>query len=237
MRIMNVRFMGGTPYARSEIEMQQIPGFKSRKSGMVVSRFSYTTMDCDCRSCIQKAEQKKGCEVTESICQCERLEAGCVPLNELLEAMAAEVGTAPFSARVSRLSAGDTQFFDCGQHSLRFWNLWETHKTAPDEAAWCAAVFLLSADTFLWGKSAMAVGSDFIDFSSIQIHGVDLNGYVLFHVARDLYKGTKHISLSELTDPELVSDWAFWLVVKAFLIRRYGEAVILKTVAGRIRNA
>lgn len=235
MRIMNARFMGGTPHARSEIEMQQIPGFKSRKSGMVVSRFSYTPVDCDCHGCTQKAEKKEGGGLTECICLRERLEAGCVPLNELLEVMAAEVGTAPFSARVSRLSARDTPFFDCGQHSLRFWNLWEAHKAVPDEAALCAAVFLLSADSFLWGKSVTAIKPDFIDFSAIQIHGVDLNGYVLFHAARDLYKGTSHISLSELTDPELVSDWAFRLVVKAFLIRRYGEAVILKT--GRVGNA
>lgn len=232
---MIARFMGGTPHAHSEIEMQRIPGFRSRKSGMVVSRFSYTPVDCDCRSCTQKTEKKKGCKLAECICLRERLEAGCVPLNELLEVMAAEIGTAPFSARVSRLSARETPFFECGQHSLRFWNLWETHETVPDEAALCAAIFLLSADRFLWGRSVTAIKSDFIDFPAIRIHGVDLNGYVLFHTAKDLYKGTNHISLPELTDPELVSDWAFRLVVKAFLIRRYGEAVIKKT--GRIRNA
>lgn len=235
MRDMNVRFMGGTPHARSEIEMQQVPGFKSRKSGMVVSRFSYTPADGDCHNCTKKPEKEKGCGPTECICLRERFEVGCAPFHELLEVMAAEVGTAPFSARVSRLSARDTPFFDCGQHSLRFWDLWETHKSVPDEAALCAAVFLLSADSFLWGKSVTAIKPDFIDFSTIQIHGVDLNGYVLFHTAKDLYKGTSHISLSELTDPELVSDWAFRLVLNAFLIRRYGVAVIKKT--GRIGNA
>lgn len=35
---------------------------------------------------------------------------------------------------------------------------------------------------------------------------MDLKGYVLFHTAKDLYKGIKRIRLSELTDPELVSD-------------------------------
>ena len=62
---------------------------------------------------------------------------------------------------------------------------------------------------------------------------MDLDGYVLFHTAKDLYKGTKHISLSELTDPELVSDEAFWLIITAFLIRRYGPAVILKETEGK----
>lgn len=232
---MNARFMGGTPLAHSEREMQRIPGFKSRKSGMVVSRFSYIPLDCDCHNCAKKTEKKKECVFAECVCLRERFETGCVPLKELLEDMATEVGTDPFSARVSRLLARDAPFFDCGQHSLRFWKLWETHKSVPDEAAMCAAVFLLSADSFLWGKSVTAIKPDFIDFSAIQIHGVDLNGYVLFHTARDLYKGTSHISLSELVDPELVSDWAFRLVVNAFLIRRYGAAVIKKT--GRIGNA
>lgn len=223
---MSVRFLSSTPLARTEIEMQRIPGFPARKSGMTVSRFSYTPADCDCRNCTKKAEKKNGCSLTECICLRERLEAGCVPLNELLEAMVAEIDTAPFSTSVSHLSTKDTPFFDCDQHCLRFWKRWEAQRTVTDEAAMCAAIYLLSADTFLWGKSVMAVKPDFIDFSAIQIHGVDLNGYVLFHTAKDLYKGTKHISLSELTDPELVSDWTFRLVVKAFLIRRYGAQVL-----------
>ena len=39
-------------------------------------------------------------------------------------------------------------------------------------------------------------------------------------------KGTNHISLSELVDPELVSEDTFRLVVTAFLIRRYGPEVL-----------
>lgn len=50
---------------------------------------------------------------------------------------------------------------------------------------------------------------DMIDFTVIHIHCVELDVYVLFHTAKDLYKGTKHISLSELIDLELVSDEAF----------------------------
>ena len=95
-----------------------------------------------------------------------------------------------------------------------------------DEAAWCAALYLLTSDMFLWSKAETAVHPDFIDFPAIHIHGVDLDGYVLFHTAKDLYKGTSHISLSELIDPELVSDEAFWRIVTAFLIRRYGVEVL-----------
>jgi len=39
-------------------------------------------------------------------------------------------------------------------------------------------------------------------FVSSHIHGVDFDGYMLFHTAKGLYAGTKHNSLPELTDPE-----------------------------------
>ena len=61
----------------------------------------------------------------------------------------------------------------------------------------------------------------------------DLNGYVLFHTAKDLYQGTKHISLSELVDPELVGDMTFELIITAFLIRRYGCGVLSDYFAPR----
>lgn len=227
---MSTKFMGGTPHAHTEMEMQQIPGFRPRRSGMTVSRFSYIPADCACRYCTRKPEKENGCSPTDCTCLQERLEAGCVPFSALLEELSAEVGVRPFVARVSSLSATGIPLFSCDQHRRRFWKLYEGRSAVPDEAAMCAAIYLLCADTFLWGKSVMAVKPDLIDFPAIQIHGVDLNGYVLFHTAKDLYKGTRHISLSELTDPELVSDWAFQLIVKAFLIRRYGTAVILKSL-------
>ena len=76
------------------------------------------------------------------------------------------------------------------------------------------------------GRAFPAVDSDIIRFQKIRIHGVDLDGYVLFHTARDLYEGTCRISLSELVDPELVSEDAFRLVLSAFLIRRYGVGIL-----------
>lgn len=77
---MTTRFLSNTPYARSEIEMQQIPGFRPRTSGISVSRFSYcarrytqannqreatakeldTPSNCACHNCVLKAEKKNG---------------------------------------------------------------------------------------------------------------------------------------------------------------------------------
>lgn len=51
---MTARFMSDTPYAGTEQEMQRIPGFHSRGTGLTVSRFRYSTKDCDCRLCLHR---------------------------------------------------------------------------------------------------------------------------------------------------------------------------------------
>ena len=224
---MTAKFMGNTPYANTEFEMQMIPGFTPRKSGMTVSCFD-SIRDFDYSNCIYNTRKKKCTRQDGCVCLRERLVAGCVPFDELLDVLTTEVRERPFVSRVSRLLANPQPFFSDGRHQQRFENCWKERTKTADESAWCAALYLLTADTFLWGKAETAVKPDIIDFTMIHVHGVDLDGYVLFHTAKDLYKGTKHISLSELTDPELVSDGAFRLIITAFLIRRYGPAVILK---------
>ena len=222
---MTARFMRGTPYAGTELEMQRIPGFHPRGSGLTVSRFRYSEADCDCCLYAYKSRKRKCEKKAGHICLRERLVAGCVPFEELLERLTAEVNLSPFVSRVARLPARPHPCFIAG-HRERFEALWERHDRTADENAMCAAIYLLSADRFLWGKSVSAIEPDIIHFQKIHIHGVDLNGYVLFHTAKDLYQGTKHISLSELTDPELVGDMTFELIITAFLIRRYGCGVL-----------
>lgn len=61
------------------------------------------------------------------------------------------------------------------QHRSRFYRAWQESENPQNEAVICAAMYLLSADTFLWGRSRMAIRSDFIDFSTIQIHGMEIS--------------------------------------------------------------
>lgn len=221
---MITQFMRNTKYANTEFEMQLIPGFTPRRSGMSVSRFEYSARDCDCSACTYQGRKKKCTSPAQCICLRERLVAGCVPLTELLGVLTTEVPERPFVARVSRLSRQPLSIFENDNHQMRFKAAHTANLTGS--AGQTAAVFLLTADPFLWSKARLAVAPGKIDFPAIHIHGVDLDGYVLFHTAKDLYAGTKHISLSELTDPELVSDEAFRLIVTAFLIRRYGAEVL-----------
>lgn len=95
---------------------------------------------------------------------------------------------------------------------------------------YASAVFLLSADENLWEKVSKQVLDTGIYFDRIRLGSVTLEQYILFHAARDVYLGTKHIRLSELTDRELIPDEIFRLIVNAFVMERYGVDIVEREV-------
>ncbi len=87
---------------------------------------------------------------------------------------------------------------------------------------YAAAVFLLSAEDGLWERAKQHVTDTGIYFDRIRLGGVTLEQYILFHAAKDVHNGTKHIRLSELADRELVADSLLRLIVNAFVIQKCG---------------
>lgn len=57
---MTAKFMASTPYANTEFEMQMIPGFTPRRSGMTVSRFEYSVCGDGCSCYSQQDRKEKG---------------------------------------------------------------------------------------------------------------------------------------------------------------------------------
>lgn len=55
---MTARFMSNTPYANVEFEMQRVPGFSPRGSGMRVSRLEYSVSSFGCQHCVYKSREK-----------------------------------------------------------------------------------------------------------------------------------------------------------------------------------
>lgn len=89
-----------------------------------------------------------------------------------------------------------------------------------------AAIFLLSADEDLWIKVSGCVLDTGIYFERVKLGSVSLEQYILFHAAKDVYSGTKHIRLSELIDRELIADDLFRLIVNAFVIEKCGLEIV-----------
>lgn len=105
-----IRFMSDTRYAGLEKEMQHIPGFRPRRSGMVISHLS---------GCLENQRSP-----------CERRVTDCVPFYELLEVLAEEVAVSTFVSRVCRLTGRRNPCFFQNGHRERFW-LWERSVTEP----------------------------------------------------------------------------------------------------------
>lgn len=216
------KFMNGMPLAGMEAQMQQVPGFKPRKAGMSVSRLELPRA----QGGGGQAEGKEDCGPPGGGSPCASVGDGCGRVSCLQGRFTGEGGFGPFTDRVSRLEGSAGSAFRDEEHRERFWRRWKAQADVPDREAMCAALYLLTADRMLWGMAEDAVRPELIDFAAASIRGIGLDGYVLFHCAKDLYKGTNRLSLAELTDPELISDGTFWTVITAFLIRRYGAEVL-----------
>lgn len=98
--------------------------------------------------------------------------------------------------------------------------------SASENLPLMAALFLLSSDEFLWQRARNAIHAGRVDFTSIDIRGISTESYALYQTARDLYQGTRHITLADLTDPELVSNSLLRLLINSFLVRRHGLAAL-----------
>lgn len=218
---MEFKLIGDMPFAEIEEQMQQIPGFRSRKCGISISRLELKERrkrDLDGQTVGQGEDGRPpGC-----VGSCGGSEGDEGYFMFLLGKFAGEVDFIPFTDRVLEIKSN----YRNEQHRERFWNQWLFMEKAPDGDAVCAALYLLTADHTLWRMAVQAVQSDGIDFESICIRGVGLEGYVLFRTAKDLYRGMNRVTLSELTDRELINDEIFGLVITAFLIRRYGVGVL-----------
>ena len=114
--------------------------------------------------------------------------------------------------------------------ALVYWLPRSEWSTAPQNSGYAAAVFLLSADEILWEKVRKNVLDTGIYFDRVRLGGVTLEQYILFHAAKDVYSGTKHIRLSELTDRELIPDEILRLIVNAFVIEKCGVEIVKQEV-------
>ncbi len=151
---MTTKFLTNTPLACFEREMQQVPGFRPRTSGVLTDHFSYTASDCDCQNCLHWTAQKKCSSQSGCVCLCERLEAGCVPLSELIEELATLLPSHPFVSRITHLFQQTQQspsLFLNEDHIDRFEAACQMNLTKT--TARMAAVFLLTAHPFLWERT------------------------------------------------------------------------------------
>ena len=89
-----------------------------------------------------------------------------------------------------------------------------------------AAVYLLSADRFLWRKTRKNLTGYSVDFEHPDLNGISTEGYALYKAAKSLYTGNSEISLNELGDDELIDHATLFTIFCGVMLLRNGIGML-----------
>ena len=89
-----------------------------------------------------------------------------------------------------------------------------------------SALYLLTADQRLWSCCKHHINNDCVFFENIRLNNCTERAYTLYCAAKDLTLGTKHLTVSDLSDSDLVPPMLFRTICNAMAIRRFGLAAI-----------
>ena len=70
------------------------------------------------------------------------------------------------------------------------------------------------------------VDENLIRFDRRKLCGLNEYTYPLYCAAKDLYMGTRHLTIRDLADRELISPKQFAAICNAMAIRRFGMSVL-----------
>ena len=190
--------MKETALRELEPGMRQIPGFSPRRSGIIRGR----------------PEQMQP-----------------APYEELVRFFLEEIPPSRLAVRIINLkNRGEVKefMFRSGHHKKRFREICGSgeYDFLHSDHGQAAAVFLLSADTFLWGRAKPCITKQGIRYREMAVHGIEPDGYTLFCAAKEMCGGTPRLSLSELGDPELIGDRLLQVILTAILISRHGIGIM-----------
>lgn len=157
----------------------------------------------------------------------ERLQSGEATHREIMTETTKAIKHKPFRKRLNKYMK------ESEMNPMRYKN--EKHRQEFEEAirkkdkkdfAMMAALYLLTADLRLWNIVRRHIGKIEIRFADVRLNNIHENGYTLFCCAKDLCLGTKHLTIADLADTDLIPPKLFELICNAMAIRRFGLAAI-----------
>ena len=195
---MGGHFLQETALRELESGMRQIPGFSPRRSGIIRG----------------SPEQMQP-----------------APYGELVRFFLEEIPPSRLAVRIINLkNRGEVKefMFRSGQHKKRFREICGNGDYVSLCAAHgrAAALFLLSADNFLWNQAKPCITKNGIRYREMAVHGIEPDGYALLCAAKEMCGGRPGLSLSELGDPELIGDRLLQVILTGILISRHGIGIM-----------
>lgn len=208
-------------------KFMSLPRYPTRKGGGIYRKsYNYTKKDCDCVNCLHW-QKKTGC--SQIVCPYiqERIDCGACSFDEILHVVFIDVKSKKLIKRVNQYirerKTMDVKFRNDKHKELFYKTIESKYKT---NNAFMSAVYLMTADIFLWKQVCLNVGMKEISFAKIRLKKSSPEAYALYCAAKDLYLGTEHISMCDLTDEEIIPKKVFELICNAVAIRRFGIGVL-----------
>lgn len=210
--------------------MKSVPNFSPRGHGvMIFCKHEYSAKDCDCKYCLYHIGKgrKLRCGLDKCACLKERITVGAASYREVISETMSAIHYPPFIRRLNQYLK------ESEEHPMNYRN--EKHRATFAEAvekldhknyALMSALYLLTADHRLWMAAKRHTERNEIHLDNIKLQDCSVNAYTLLCAAKDLYLGTKHLSISDLADTELILPKMFALLCNAMAIRRFGLGAI-----------
>ena len=217
--------------------MSQMPNFKPRGHGIYVyEEKEYSAENCTCRECTDRRKKKRN-NRSASPCIEQRIRAGEIPLGEVIKETMMAVAHHAFQSRLKEY------IYETEIMYMEFKN--EKHQAVFTEAvqgmnqndkALMSALYLLTADGRLWYTAKKHIRKNEIDLKRIVLRNSTEVSYTLFCCAKDLAIGTKFLSISDLSDTDLIPPMVFGVICNAMAIRRYGLGAIQFNQLSNLNN-
>lgn len=218
-----------SPY---EFEMMRIPHadntFTDKQKFRSEMKYSKS-----CKSCPFHKTGLDKCERTVCCFIDKRIETGDISLLELIPPIVYPATDKDFITRTIKLykkinGGYVSNMFRGKGHKKAFENVINKYEKQGYKLSnrFTAALFLITADNFLWKRTKHFVRPNVIDLSSANIRGIDFDGYLLYKAAKDMMFKTSKVTTSELADKMFASEKCFKVIINAIIIARYGRKTI-----------
>ena len=193
---------------------------------MVLHHFEYTAEMCDCRYCPYYRGKRK-CTASQCPCIEERIVAGAASRAEVMAETMRDIHNGAFRRRLNQfIKEREELHMNFRNEKPRLAFVEAIRKLDKKNFALMSALYLLTAEHKLWMQIRNYVERNEIKFERFKPKDSTENGYTLLCCAKDLYLGTKHITISDLADTELIAPRMFALICNAMAIRRFGLGAI-----------
>ena len=217
-------FMRDTPLFHLEQQMMTPPNFKPRGHGLRRPAFRYQAKDVDCQYCTNYSQENL-CPLCECICLGERIEAGTLSLEKVIQdCLRGKLRMRLWKRLAQEIYPYPLRSFRSDEHCNR-WMHWRTRYRRLSQRNQ-AALFLLTAYDDIWRRVIWKVEDDSFDFDSVQLAGIVPELYSVYQAAKSISAGSQNITIADLASRELVTDEAFQLIICALLLAKYGDVIL-----------